>query len=142
MAARGLNADHWDLYCQLWQLLMILLAVVARQVYYEIYRLKLRNVQVFHAGDQFAIGLAVGLVIWAGLEWLMIAQFGQAGPTVWLRQSLQIALWVCGLLPIGLWLLQAGLKLRLGDWLTGVGRGCLSFGLPIASCAALCWFPH
>jgi hypothetical protein len=130
------------MYCQLFQLLIILLAIVARQVYYEIYRLKLKNVQIFHAGDQLAIGVAVGLAIWAGVELMLIAQFGQAGPTMWLRQSLQIALWICGLLPIGLWLLQSGLKLRLGDWLTGVGRGCLSFGFPIACCAAFCWFPH
>jgi hypothetical protein len=130
------------LHRQLLEMVIILLAVLVRRGYYEVYRLKITNVPVFNFGDRLAIGCACTLWAWAATENLMLNDFGQAAPSFWLLQSLRIWLWISGLFPLLLLLLHFCFQRWGGNFLTGLGRGCLSFGLPIALLPVLCWFPR
>jgi hypothetical protein len=127
------------MYCQLLQLLMILLAVLLRQLYTECHRPQIKNFQWFDFGDRCTILLSVGLGGWAMIELWLIQVWGHPAPSAGLIDSLRLWLWVSSLLPLSLSLLW-GCRIACGDWLVGMGRGCLSFGLPIALLALLCWF--
>jgi hypothetical protein len=124
---------------QVLELLIILLAVVARRGYYEVQRPHISHVQVFHIGDRLAIGCSSILGLWAVVENVKLHDFGQTTPDVWLIQSLHIWGWLSAGLPLVLMVLHRWLRV---NFLGGVGRGLLSFGLPIALLPVLCWFPR
>jgi hypothetical protein len=125
---------------QVLELLIIMLAVVARRGYYEVQRPHISHVQVFHSGDRLAIGCSSILGLWAAVENVKLNDFGQTVPDVWLLQSLHIWGWLSALFPLGLMVLHRWLQ--LGNFVAGWGRGLLSFGLPIALLPVLCWFPR
>jgi hypothetical protein len=124
---------------QVLELIIILLSVVARRGYYEVQRPHISHAQVFHIGDRLAIGCSTILGLWAVIENIKLHDFGQTTPDVWLTQSLHIWGWLSAGLPLMLMVLH---RWWSANFLGGVGRGLLSFGLPIALLPGLCWFPR
>jgi hypothetical protein len=127
------------LHRQILEMLIILLAVVARRGYYEVQRPHISHIAAFHLGDRLAIGSSALLGLWALVEAIKLDELGQTAPDVWLLNSLHIWGWISAVLPLGLMVLH---RWWSANFVGGVGRGLLSFGLPIALLPVLCWFPR
>jgi hypothetical protein len=125
---------------QVLELVIILIAVVARRGYYEVQRPHITNVSIFHIGDRLAIGCSSILGLWAAVENIKLNHFGQTAADAGLLQILSLWGWISAVFPLGLMVLHRWL--RLGNFVAGWGRGLLSFGLPIALLPVLCWFPR
>jgi hypothetical protein len=127
------------LHRQILEMVIILLAVVARRGYYEIQRPHITNIAAFNIGDRLAISSSMLLGLWATVETIRLNDFGLPEPDAGLLQCLHVWRWLSTLLPLGLMLLHQWLRV---NFLGGLGRGLLSFGLPIGLLPILCWFPR
>lgn len=130
------------LHPQILQFLIILMAYLARKLYFEIYRLKISNVRILNYGDQLVAVASSIFGVWALLETWATYEMGMDLPSRWLVQGLTTWLWICLIFPLVMLLMNRLLKLKLSDFFVGLGRGCLTFGVPIALLPLLCWFPR
>lgn len=130
------------LHPQILQFLIILTAYLARYAYYEVYRLKITNVRILDYGDQLVAIASAILGVWALIETWAVYELNMDLPSPWLERTLTTWLWICGFFPVAMLILNRWLKLKLSDFFVGLGRGCLTFGVPIALLPLLCWFPR
>ncbi|MBE9030307.1 hypothetical protein IQ266_11245 [filamentous cyanobacterium LEGE 11480] len=130
------------LHPQILQFLIILIAYIARKGYYEIYRPKITNVRILNYGDQLVAVASAVLGIWALGETWATYELGMDLPSLWLVKSLTTWFWICAAFPLLMLVINRWLKLKLSDFFIGLGRGCLTFGVPIALLPLLCWFPR
>jgi hypothetical protein len=130
------------LHPEILQFLIILAAYMVRKLYNEIYRRKITNVRILNYGDQLVALVSCVLGIWSLLEAWGVYQWKMDLPSQWLVKTLTTWLWICLGFPSVMLLLNRWLKLKLSDFFVGIGRGCLTFGVPIALLPLLCWFPH
>jgi hypothetical protein len=119
------------LHPEILQFLVILLTVLARKGYYELFRSRITNVWTLNFADRVVAVPAFVLGIWAFVELCGQVQFQLNLPSVELLLALRIWLITCSLIPAGVILVGWVWRWRLSNFLIGLGRSCLTFGLPI-----------
>jgi hypothetical protein len=123
------------------QFLIIMFAFFLRKGYHELFRPRVRNMTWLNYGDLFVGVVAAIVTTWVMVEVVLIMQGTLKQPTPWLMALLDHLLKI-SLIGIGAivgigWLC----RIRLPDFIVGVGRGLLTYGAPIALLSLWCWLP-
>ncbi|MFM2430734.1 MAG: hypothetical protein RLZZ511_1947 [Cyanobacteriota bacterium] len=123
------------------QWLILGLCYLIRQGYYECLRDRINDRRRFGDGDGIVILVALGTASWTAMEMHFAPLTGGTAPSSWLEAMLQGMLQLSIVVPGLLLLLVRGLRIWPGNFLAGVGRGFVSFGLGVALLALFCWLP-
>jgi hypothetical protein len=123
------------------QWLILASAYLIRQGYYECLRDRISDRRRFGDGDGVVILAMLGVAGWTAMELHLAATTGQTVPSDGLMFVLRGILALSIALPGLLFLLAWGLRFWPGNFLAGVGRGLVSFGLAVTLLALFCWLP-
>jgi hypothetical protein len=123
------------------QFLIIMFAFFLRKGYYELFRLRVKNMRWLNYGDLLVGAFAAIVTTWVMLEVVLIMQGTLKGPTPWLMtlldHLLKISLAGIGSIVFLGWLC----RIRLPDLIIGIGRGLVTYGASIALLSLWCWLP-
>jgi hypothetical protein len=123
------------------QFLIIMVAFFLRKGYHELFRLRVKNMRWLNYGDLLVGAFAAIVTTWVMVEVVLIMQGALSRPTPWLMDWLNVLLkislvGISAIVFIG-WLC----RIRLPDFIIGIGRGLVTYSTSIALLSLWCWLP-